>query len=431
MDVLPLPVETRSPARLPESPKLLGLDWLRGVAALGVVMLHACVPYLRDPMPGLAWPVQDSSSDLVNLGFWWIELFIMPLFLGLAGFLAYGTLQRRGSRGLIQHRARRLLLPLLFGTVVVLPIELHLWVLGWVNEGIVEPVKLRSFKFDGQVDQDLWGLSHLWFLQYMFLYLCVLAGVAAVSERFKHRSLRTRFGRTRRWVGLRGAIGLLVAIGTLVLVCCPEVVWGFQHSFWPVPSKWIYSGVFFAMGVVLAVSDPQMRWLSQVASRLWPSAVCVSLAALLMGRWHLRGGENQLAEIVLAGLTCLAATLLIGAMTGSAVAHVSRLTMPIRYLAAASFWIYIVHHPILGLVHIDLRWMFPEWSPLLKTGLSFSIATSLSLLTYEGLVRKTALGHWLGFAWSLPTTQPPVEPPIVLPIRPAGPSVNRQKKKAA
>ena len=105
MDILPLKPNRNSGAALP------GLDFLRGVAALGVVMLHACVPYPRHPMPGLAWPVHDGASPWVGFLFWWIELFIMPLFLAMAGFLAWQTLQRHGERKLVRNRAKRLLIP--------------------------------------------------------------------------------------------------------------------------------------------------------------------------------------------------------------------------------------------------------------------------------------------------------------------------------
>ena len=107
MDVLPLQNGSQ-PAK-----KFAGLDGLRAFSALGVVLLHACVPYARHPMPGLAWPVHDGSSGIVDLVLWSIELFIMPVFLVIAGFFAYRGLQRHGETTLVRQRARRLLIPLL------------------------------------------------------------------------------------------------------------------------------------------------------------------------------------------------------------------------------------------------------------------------------------------------------------------------------
>jgi peptidoglycan/LPS O-acetylase OafA/YrhL len=72
-------------------------------------------------------------------------------------------------------------------------------------------------------------------------------------------------------------------------------------------------------------------------------------------------------------------------------------------LAAASFWIYLVHHPILGLVQLDLKWLVPGANPVAKTAAAFLIASGFSLLSYEGLVRRTALGRLLGFSWEAPS----------------------------
>ncbi|MGB1817903.1 MAG: acyltransferase family protein, partial [Rubripirellula sp.] len=176
MDVIPMHADAASrPASTSPAPEeknnFAGLDALRCFAALGVVLLHSCVPYLRYPMPGLTWSVMDTPNTAIDFLFWSIELFIMPLFLVLAGFFAWQTLRRRGPSTLIRSRARRLLIPLLFGALVILPLDLYCWVGSWVVEGIVSPVKLKSLKIDHPIGQNLWGLSHLWFLQYLFLYI--------------------------------------------------------------------------------------------------------------------------------------------------------------------------------------------------------------------------------------------------------------------
>ena len=403
MDVLPLQPNRRPPQ------KLVGLDWVRAAAALGVVFLHACVPYARQPMPGLAWPVRDGSSEIVNWLFWSVELFIMPLFLFIAGFLAFGGLKRRSGAEFLRHRARRLLVPLLFGILVILPLDLHIWVLGWVVEDRVPLAKLRSFKFDGVIDQDLWGTSHLWFLQYLFTYLCLLVLAESLPKAFSNL-------RPPRW-SLRTWTVLLAGLGSLVLFFEPEVVWGFQHSYWPVPSKWTYSGLFFVMGVMFAHHDGQLDWLKSIAPRLWLPGLCAGVGAMVLGRWHLAGGDNQIATLTLAVATCGGATLLSCAMIGTAVGRLTSLPVSVQYLAAASFWIYIVHHPLVALVHVDLKvllrgWESATWITGLKVIVSFSLATGLAVLTYEGFVRKTRLGRWLGFQWS-----PPQSDAVILPMQ--------------
>jgi glucan biosynthesis protein C len=394
MDVLPLRTVAPDQAKT----RIAGFDVVRALAVLGVVALHACVPYLRNPMPGLSWSVTDRPDALVDFAFWTIEVFIMPLFLAQAGYFAWQTLSHRGPSVLVKSRAKRLLIPLTFGCLVILPIDLHVWVLGWVADGLVEPVKLRSFKFDGDIDRNLWGTCHLWFLQYLFLYAALLAGWRTAEQ--KSRLL----GRIR---ASAGTVALtLFAIAFVTLLVRPNVVWGFQHAFAPVPSKWIYSGVFFFAGALLASADPQLRRLQSTAGRLTASASLLLIAAVTMGRWHLAGGDGAVANSALALLTVAAAAAATFGLLGLATRLTHTVPTAIRYLAAASFWVYLVHHPIVVLVQQDLKWLLPAASPILKAVLSTGLTTVVSLLTYETLVRRTWLGRLLGFSWMMPPPPP-------------------------
>ncbi len=385
-----IPFRTAAEVSLPPRTVFPGFDTVRAMAAIGVVLLHACVPYLRHPMPGLAWPVRDSQSNCVDLLFWSIELFIMPVFLVLAGFLAWQTLSHRGPLALVRGRTRRLLRPLLFGIVVILPMDLYAWLLGWVAEGLIPVVKLKSLKIASPLGDDLWGLSHLWFLQYLFLYVVAAACCFAAVKRYPSlQRLRPR--------PAIAAIGLMV-VAAATLVLRPDVVWGFQHAFEPVPSKWIYSGTFFLGGIGIAISDPQLLWLRQRVGRLIGPAVLLGFAAVAMGRWHLAGGEGNLAAMTLASLTVASAWMITLVGIGVA-ARIPSVSPKVKYLAAASFWVYLVHHPILGIVHLDLKWLLPETAPVVKTALAFGATMLASLLSYEAMIRRTRLGRWLGFAW--------------------------------
>lgn len=400
MNLLPLrnndPLQTAE--RTAANNHVAGLDSVRAYAALVVVLLHSGVPYLVHPMPGLVWPVKDTPSSLIDFGFWSIELFIMPLFLMMAGFLAWNTLHNRGSRTLVRSRARRLLVPLLFGIVFILPLDLYAWAIGWVAEGVVAPIKLRSLKFGGEIGRNVWGLSHLWFLQYLFLYVAVLAACDSLRSRLATLQ-RIRFSPTVVTV-------LILAAGSATLYLRPEVVWGFQHAFLPVPSKWIYSGLFFAFGVALAAHRSLRFDLQANVGRLAMPTMALMVAAVTLGCWYLREGEGQLASFTLALLTCGGALLISVTILATAIKRTKHVSRMVSYLAAASVWVYIVHHPILGLVHLDLKWLLPGVSPLVKIMATFLITCGVSLLTYEGFVRRTALNRWLGFRpnpWSAPS----------------------------
>ena len=65
----------------------------------------------------------------------------------------------------------------------------------------------------------------------------------------------------------------------------------------------------------------------------------------------------------------------------------------IRYVCEASFWIYLVHHPLVALAHVDLA--LTRWPPPLQFTLAFVSPLLLALASYEVLVRRTWLGMLL------------------------------------
>src|SRR5205807_1189020 len=74
--------------------------------------------------------------------------------------------------------------------------------------------------------------------------------------------------------------------------------------------------------------------------------------------------------------------------------HLARRSRPIRYLAEASFWLYLAHMPVVGLVQAALI-PFPMPTAL-KFALTLATTLSLGLASYQVLVRRTDLGRFLG-----------------------------------
>ena len=379
----------------------IGLDAVRAIAAILVVYLHACIPYLVQGMPGIVWPATDSPSRICNALFWAIEVFVMPLFLVISGYYAHRALVASDHKSFLKSRANRLLRPLVFGMLVVLPMDLYIWLIGLVAEGLIPASKLRSLKLPAPYNQ-IWGFSHLWFLHYVFSYAAILAGL----------NLLVRNRVPMRWrPTLRRLSAVAVAVvGILTLIAVPKVVFGFQHAFLPVFSKWLYSGTFFAGGVAFAVFDPKFRTLNRLAVRNLAIGTIATIAAVLLACWTLwvesseknNANINLLISLTLAATTVLAAWGITMGVIGFAnrsrewLWQRERTCLAIQYLSNASFWIYLVHHPIVGLVQIDLKWLAPLMLPLTKSVIAASVATGLGLISYEWMVRTTGFGRLIG-----------------------------------
>ena len=134
------------------------LDAVRSFAmALGVV-LHACLSLSFVP-----WPIADEvRTEGMTALFAFIHGFRMPLFFLLSGYFAAMLWQRRGAGGLLWHRVRRVLVPMVVACFTILPL-MH-WSVG---EGLTlryAPESLGSnpasaTSEERETDRDLWAAA--------------------------------------------------------------------------------------------------------------------------------------------------------------------------------------------------------------------------------------------------------------------------------
>ena len=387
------------------SDRLPGLDLLRAGAALAVLLAHAAVPYTRVAMPGLVWPVgHRQTHPAVDALFWLIMTFIMPLFFAISGYCSAVVLAERGPREFLARRVRRILFPFLAAAVVLLPLEFYLWLLGWVVEGRLAPRKLLSLKLEA-LHQDLWGFSHLWYLQYLFLISLTYAGWMRFRSTRETSDGRLHLYRRRNLLAgafppgmatmnARGSWLLPVlrtaALAAAILALSPRTLVGFQHGFLPFPAKFALSAVFFGFGVSLrgaAVPSRAARWtmlggLAVATSVLLPwvhAEACVPLA-----------GWSRIALGLVLG--CFA-TLAVACCWWGIAARKGAAGPTAGFLAGASFWIYLVHHPLVALCQIALA--MTVLSAVAQFALAAALSLGLSVASYEVLVRKTRLGAFL------------------------------------
>jgi fucose 4-O-acetylase-like acetyltransferase len=93
------------------------LDALRSFAMLLGIALHAALAYI-----GAGWVVSDERTSAgLGLLVAAIHGFRMPLFFLLSGFFCAMLWRRRGLAHLLSQRTRRILLPLVFGCLTIVP----------------------------------------------------------------------------------------------------------------------------------------------------------------------------------------------------------------------------------------------------------------------------------------------------------------------
>ena len=178
-----------------------------------------------------------------------------------------------------------------------------------------------------------------------------------------------------------------------VLTAAPLVVLGFQHGWLPYGPKLLHAGLFVLLGMRLRRSPALLaavvrHWNASLA------AAVICFACLLPRIWsvlHDGRGDRTDAELglLLTGFA-LAAT---AGHLGAALRWLDRPTPLLTRLAAASFWIYLVHHPVVGLTQLALRAV--PLPPAVKFSLAAVGTTLFCVWSYERFVAGRAIGRLL------------------------------------
>ena len=178
------------------------------------------------------------------------------------------------------------------------------------------------------------------------------------------------------------------------MVLAPEAVYHFRNSFCPDPWRLAYYGCFFLAGAWLArrrtvLDDCVVPW---YAGRLW---LCLPLflGNGLLLQSYLEGRLTWCGRLALGTLCALLASLGLFGLLGLA-QRLCRQERPwLRFLADASYWVYLIHLPLVGLGHLLLV-RFPGLAPVKFCAVAGAVM-AFGLWTYQRLVRGRGLGRLL------------------------------------
>ena len=398
-----------------ETDRLHAFDNVRGLAAVAVVALHASYAYARFPLEGLVWPVPlNEPSLLANAIFWAIEGSVMPLFFTLSGFFLARSLAKHTPAHVLASRTRRLLVPMTTIGLAVLAIDLHVWVLGLISTERATVREYRRMKFAPVVQADLFGPAHLWYIEYLWLLCVAVCGAIWLRDRLKGNAPAD----TKESNPILAACSFLAlsAGACALLTYAPEIVIGFQHGWLPNPAKLGHASMFLLLGLLLQRSE----WLVAFTKSAAPYIVVAaggSFVALLPELHHAMQSDREALSFTLGALLAFFAIAATFGQIGVGLRWLNHPRPALSRLAAASFWIYLVHHPLVGLFQIAMRYV--ALSPILKCIGVFSITLVLCLWSYDRFASRGALARlldgewpWQAFRPSFPAEVPAAERPV-------------------
>lgn len=360
------------------------MDHLRALAMLAGVVFHAALAY--SPLMHPIWPTADTGRSIVVDGAaWFLHLFRMPLFFVVTGFFAAWLVARRGLGGLFRNRCARVLLPLLLFLPLVTASMYGLT--QHAAASVVHPSPalawLRTYIDQHGTMPFVPGWAHLWFLFYLMLFT-VLVWVASTLE-------------LRRIGDSLASLPATLLPALLPVWLALPLVWAGVP--WPapdalLPSLWalVFFGAYFALGYGMYRRADLLDRLRPLSSWL----LCGAVVAYALLFWSSRGftaavrpsswGHALLQAYAGCWMTlwCVLA----------ARRWLDGRNRTLRWLADASYWVYLVHLPVLFAIQYGLLDVRLHWSA--KFALATVSTLAVSFASYQALVRHTVIGRLLG-----------------------------------
>lgn len=181
------------------------LDWLRLIAIIILLFFHTGM--LFNPWD---WHIKNSETS-ESFRYWmiWLHFWRMPLLLFISGAGTYMALSKRTAGQYVGERAKRLLIPLIFGMFVIVPPQIY-----------YEHIKEYNGYFDFYktvfnfipYPEGSFSWHHLWFIAYLFLFSLIALPFLLYLRSEKSLAFRRNITRI-----LSSPAGILFVPGLIIL----------------------------------------------------------------------------------------------------------------------------------------------------------------------------------------------------------------------
>lgn len=306
----------------------------------------------------------------------------MPLLMVIAGAATAFALERRGAACFFLDRIKRLLLPLAFGMLVIVPPQIYLERLAsGAFTGSYLDFYPQVFAFQ-PYPQGAFSWHHLWFVAYLFVYSVVLLPILA---------------RLRSPLTIPPAV---LCLGFVPLAAIHLWLRGYPetHALIDDPRTLLYYGALFVYGHLLGRSPGSWTWLARSRKQLALALVALAAVMLPPNEWpfpfeHL----GAFAFVWLFLLTALA----------WAPAWFPRRTPLLQRAQVLAYPFYIFHQTVIIIVGwFALQLPMPAWP-------RFALVLTASFLATWALCELCARVRWLRPLLGMPPTPAPRAAAIV------------------
>jgi len=377
----------------PNENRLHALDAVRGFALLLGVAFHAALSFVPGLPPGI-WAMVDNSPSpfLADAGFV-THVFRMSLFFFIAGFFGRMLYHKLGARGFWANRGKRIAVPLVAGWIILAPLVMYVWSVGVSKATGGAPPPMPP------LPADFFPLFHLWFLyQLLLLYVAVIA-IRAIALRLdaagKLRALADRL--------VHASISSMLGVFVLGIPLAAALMWQPFWIYWsgiPTPDMSLIPkipatvgfGTAFIFGWLVNRSSGSL----EAMAKRWQQHLLFGVIAtgyLLFVVKSTVIAEPGTTKSMFAYAFGVAVWGWVLGLTGAALRFLSNYSAVRRYVADASYWIYLAHLPVVAAFQVWVGHWPLHWS--VKYPFILVASFAVLFLSYHFLVRPSFIGQLL------------------------------------
>lgn len=377
-------------------------DALRCLALLLGIVFHASLSFM--PMY-IGWAVMDvSTSDVVPNFVLLSHSFRMPLFFLIAGFFSHLALRKKGLYVFVKSRFIQIAIPLVCGWFVLRPLLVAGWYIGAQSmqgdANISEGIQVGYESLYSLPASFLVG-THLWFLYYLLL---ITMGVLLISL-FVHLVLGTNAlyrlkSAVDKWLHRVVASRFFVVI---VATPCSLGLWFMQHWQIDTPDKSLVPHVsvlcLYAMCFILGWLIHRQASVLDKLGRLHLSLIILCVLSItitiMLAPYEAKLGHANYTAFKAIYMYSYAVMMWCFICLSIAVckACFAKKRLVFRYFADASYWLYLIHLPIVIFCQIAVAELALPWS--VKLVMIVVACLGVSIFIYDIAVRPSFIGRIL------------------------------------
>lgn len=221
------------------------IDWWRVIAILAVYLHHICMPFNGDDYHIMN---SDASKVLDDIMVFFEQIRLPMLFL-ISGVSTVFAFSKRTWGEFIKERSYRLLIPLVFGVLVIVPPQTYFQHIGTFSS---------YGQFYSQILSNIEG-NHLWFIENLF-YISILC-IPLILFLRSERSSRI-ITAIEKYSSVRYGIFLWV-FPLLFIKVVSKIYFPDDSNNITNLSSTLFYGFFFVSGIVMATSPKLWKFLKR------------------------------------------------------------------------------------------------------------------------------------------------------------------------